>query len=154
MIQETLNAAQSTVMLNSMLIFGIVAFAIAIALYFLKFATRAIVAAAVIGVLFLLLGVYKLGIEQSNQAWSVKLAEANAKIEVVQEQSRLISKAVEVRVVKEVEVVRQTRVVYRDRVKKIAVKINNQCKIAPEVNEILNAAALTPDLSILKEKIE
>lgn len=154
MLNETLIAAQSTVLVDGMLIVGILAFAIAVALYFLRFATQAIIASAVIGVLCLLLGVYKLGVEQSNQEWAVKLAEATAKIEAVQEQSRLISKAVEVKVVKEVEVVHRTRVVYKDRVKRIAVKINNQCRIAPEVNEILNAAALTPDLSVLKEKIE
>lgn len=151
---ETVVAGSNSFILESMIMFGVVSIILACGLYFLKFTLRPVAIAAVVGVLLLIAGMYNLGLAHANKQWEAKFDQANQKIAALQEESRLISKVVQTKVVTEIKYVRDTRVVYRDRVKRIAVRINNQCTIAPEVNAILNEAAQTPDLAVLKENLQ
>lgn len=150
----TLITGSDSFFLESTIMFGVVSLILAFSLYVLKFAFKPIAAAVVVGFVLLLIGMYNLGASHANQRWEAKINEANQKIAALQEEARLISKVVQTKVVTEIKYVRNTRVVYKERIKKVAVKINNQCTIAPEVNEILNEAAQTPELSVLKEKFE
>ena len=130
---------------NTILIAGIVGFA---ASFFFGFVVRYLPAIApyrmivqIASIVLLVAGVYFKGGYSVEMEWRKKVAELEAKIAVAEQQSKDANTEIKTVYVDKVRVVKETQVVIQEKIKNVEVKIDSECKIAPEAISILNEAA-------------
>lgn len=96
----------------------------------------------VISIIPLISGVYFKGGYTVELEWRAKVAKIEAKVQLAEEKAKTTNAEIRTVFVDKVRVVKETRFVIKEHIKKDAAKIDSQCKVAPEVISILNEAAL------------
>ena len=132
--------------INTILIAGVVGFA---ASFFFGFVVRWLPAIApyrmiiqIVSIVLLVAGVYFKGGYGVEMAWRARVAEMEAKVKVAEEKSKQANQEIKTVYVDKVKIVKETQVVIQEKIKNVEVKIDAQCKVAPEAIVILNEAAV------------
>lgn len=130
---------------NATLIAGIVGFA---ASFFFGFVVRYVPAIApyrmflqIASIILLVAGVYFKGGYSVEMEWRKKVADLEAKVAVAEQKAKDANAEIKTVYVDKVRVVKETQVVIQEKIKNVEVKIDSQCKVAPEAITILNEAA-------------
>lgn len=100
--------------------------------------------AELVGIVLLVTGVFLYGGYGTEMMWRERVAEMEAKVKQAEEQSQKVTIKVQEKVIYKTKIVKQQEVVYIDRIKEVAAKIDAECKVAPEALDILNKAAENP----------
>lgn len=77
--------------------------------------------------------------------WKAKVAELENKMALAEQASKEVNVQIEYKYIDRVKKVTEVQVVVEEKIKLVENKINAECKIAPEVIEILNEAAQIDD---------
>lgn len=132
--------------INTILIAGVVGFA---ASFFFGFVVRWLPTIApyrmiiqIVSIVLLVAGVYFKGGYGVEMAWRARVAEMEAKVKVAEEKSKQANQEIKTVYVDKVKIVKETQVVIQEKIKNVEVKIDAQCKVAPEAIVILNEAAV------------
>ena len=130
---------------NTVLILGIVGFAASFFFgYVAKYLPQLIpyrMMIQIISIVLLVAGVYFKGGQAAEVQWRERVRELEAKVAVAEQQSKEANTALEEKTKEKVRVVRETQIVVQEKIKKVEVKIDSQCKITAESLDILNDAA-------------
>ncbi len=100
--------------------------------------------AEIVGVLLFGAGAYLLGGYGTEMGWRARVAEMEAKVKEAEERSQQVTVKIQEKIVYKTKIVKQQEVVYIDRIKEVAAKIDEECKVAPEALDILNNASENP----------
>lgn len=120
-----------------------------IALYVISFVTRFIPPlipysgiARILGTILTVVGIYFFGSYSTEIEWRARVAELEEKVKVSEAKSKEINIQIQKVYVDRVKVVKQTQIVIQEKIKEVEIKIDSECKIAPEAIDILNEAAV------------
>jgi hypothetical protein len=94
-----------------------------------------------VSIALLVIGVYLKGGYSVEMEWREKVAKLEAKIAISEQQSVVVNEKIVTVYKDRVKVVKETQIVVQEKIKTIEVKIDSECKIAPEAVDILNEAA-------------
>lgn len=97
-----------------------------------------------VGLTTTLISVFMMGGAGVTALWQAQIKEMNARVAVAEQQSADANTQLEIEHRKKMDLLEERRVLYRDRIKKQQVIINQDCHLAPEVASILNDAAQNP----------
>lgn len=132
--------------INGVLIAGIVGFT---ASFFFGFVVRYLPTIApyrmmiqVVSIILLVAGVYFKGGYMVEMSWRARVAEMEQKVALAEEKAKTANAEIRTVYVDKVRVVKETQVVIQEKIKNVEVKIDSQCKVAPEAISILNEAAV------------
>ena len=130
---------------NTILVAGVLGFT---ASFFFGFVVRYLPAIApyrmiiqIVSIVLLVAGVYFKGGYSVEMAWRARVAEMEAKVAVAEQKARDANAEIKTVYVDKVKIVKETQVVIQEKIKNVEVKIDSQCKVAPEAITILNEAA-------------
>lgn len=119
-----------------------------IAIYALSFFTRFVPPlipysgiARILGTILTVVGIYFFGSYSTEMSWRAKVAELEKQIKISEAKSKEINIQIQKVYVDRVKVVKQTQIVIQEKIKEVEIKIDSECKVAPEVVDILNEAA-------------
>ena len=98
----------------------------------------------VIGILVFASGSYLLGGFGIEQVWRERVKELEAKVAEAEQKSAKVNTVVKEKIVYKTKVIKQQEIVYRDRIKEVAVQIDSKCDVDPVAIDILNKAATDP----------
>lgn len=131
---------------NGVLIAGIVGFT---ASFFFGFVVRWLPSIApyrmiiqIVSIVLLVAGVYFKGGYSVEMEWRSRVKDLEAKVAIAEEKAKTANAEIRTVYVDKVRVVKETQVVIQEKIKNVEVKIDSQCKIAPEAIYILNEAAV------------
>lgn len=97
--------------------------------------------AEIIGIILLVLGAYMYGGYGTEKMWRERVAAAEEKIKIAEQQAINANSKIQTRIVERVKEIK----VFQDRIREVIVEkekvIDAQCKVAPEAIDILNTAA-------------
>jgi len=120
-----------------------------IALYVISFVTRFIPPlipysgiARILGTILTVVGIYFFGSYSTEIEWRTRVAELEEQVKVSEAKSKEINIQIQKVYVDRVKVVKQTQIVIQEKIKEVEIKIDSECKIAPEAIDILNEAAV------------
>ena len=120
-----------------------------IALYVISFVTRFIPPlipysgiTRILGTILTVVGIYFFGSYSTEIEWRARVAELEEKVKVSEAKSKEINIQIQKVYVDRVKVVKQTQIVIQEKIKEVEIKIDSECKIAPEAIDILNEAAV------------
>ena len=85
------------------------------------------------------------GVINKDAEWKAKVAELESKLALAEQASKEVNTKIEYKYIDRVKKVTEVRVIVEEKIKVIENKINAECKIAPEVIDILNEAAQVDD---------
>jgi len=120
-----------------------------IALYVISFVTRFIPPlipysgiARILGTILTVVGIYFFGSYSTEIEWRARVSELEEQVKVSEAKSKEINIQIQKVYVDRVKVVKQTQIVIQEKIKEVQIKIDSECKIAPEAIDILNEAAV------------
>ena len=94
----------------------------------------------IVSIVMLVAGVYLKGGYGVEMEWREKLRIAEERVKIAEEQAKVVNEVVVTQYRDRVKVVKEQVVVYQDKIKEVEKIINQECKVAPEVIDIHNAA--------------
>ena len=97
-----------------------------------------------LGIALLVTGVYFRGGYAIEMEWRERVREMEAKVAEAEKKSAHTNTVIKRVYVDRVKKIRQTSVVYRDRIKEVEKVIDRDCRVPAEAIQILNDAARTP----------
>lgn len=97
-----------------------------------------------IGIVLLVVGVFFKGGESVEKVWRARVADLEEKVRIAEQAAADANGKIETVYVDRIQIVRDTKVVIRNNIKKNAKKIDMVCTVEPEVISILNEAAKLP----------
>ena len=133
--------------INSILVVGLLG---ALSSYFIRFIPTLIPyaeAVKIAGVVRLVLGVYLKGGYSVEMEWRAKVVKVEEKVAVVEQKSVEANVVVQKVYVDKIKVVKDTKVVVQEKIVEVEKIIDAECKVAPDVLDILNQAAKNPGAS-------
>lgn len=133
--------------INAVLLAGIVGTIAGFFVKFIPFVNTYRTQVQIVGVILIILGVYMKGSYDTEMTWRGRVAEAEEKVRIAEQKAAEANAKIKVEVVEKIKVVKEQQIVYRDRINTVAQQIDQQCVITPEVLDILNQAAKTPEVS-------
>jgi len=95
-----------------------------------------------ISVILLIAGVYLRGGYDTEMEWRNRVAELEDKVKVAEQKSREVNVQIQTVYKDKIKVVKETQVVIQERIKEVEKRIDAECKVDPEVINILNDAAV------------
>jgi hypothetical protein len=95
----------------------------------------------IISIVLLIGGVYLKGGYSVEMEWREKLRVAEERARLAEEQAKVVNEVIVTQYKDRVKTVKEQVVVYQDKIKEVEKIINQECKVAPEVIDIHNAAA-------------
>ena len=101
----------------------------------------------VVSAVLLVAGIYFKGGYSVEMSWREKVKEAEAKVAVIEEQSRELNHQLEEERKKKQQVKIEYYTTVKTQIKEVEKQINAECKIDPKVNELINKAATNPEKS-------
>jgi hypothetical protein len=120
-----------------------------VALYVISFVTRFIPPlipysgiARILGTILTVVGIYFFGSYSTEIEWRARVAELEEQVKVSEAKSKEVNIQIQKVYVDRVKVVKQTQIVIQEKIKEVEIKIDSECKIAPEAIDILNEAAV------------
>ena len=132
--------------INTILLAGIAA---TIAGFFIKiipFVDQYRLPVQIVGVLLLVIGVYLKGGYGVEMEWRGRVADAEAKVAKAEAQAKEANKKLEESLAQKSKDVKDAKVVIEQKIKVVEKKMDENCKIIPEVVDILNQAAKKPEV--------
>jgi preprotein translocase subunit SecF len=99
----------------------------------------------IVSAVLLVAGIYFKGGYGVEMSWREKVKEAEAKVAVVEEQSRELNKQLEEERKKKQQVKIEYYATVKTQIKEVEKQINADCKVDPKVNELINKAATNPE---------
>ena len=127
-----------------LLLLGVVAVVASIFLKVVPFISQYSLPIKLIGVAVVMLSLWMEGGFANESKWQARVAELEEKVRVAEAKSAEINTVIETVYVDRVQVVTDTKVIIQNNIRKSAKKIDQVCKIEPEVISILNEAAKKP----------
>jgi membrane-bound ClpP family serine protease len=119
-----------------------------IALYVISFVTRFIPPlipysgiARILGTILTVVGIYFFGSYSTEMSWRARVSELEEQVKVSEAKSKEVNIQIQKVYVDRVKVVKQTQIVIQEKIKEVEIKIDSECKVAPEAVDILNEAA-------------
>jgi hypothetical protein len=97
----------------------------------------------ILGTILTVVGIYFFGSYSTEMSWRSKVAELEEQIKVSETKSKEINIQIQKVYVDKVKVVKETQIVIQEKIKEVEIKIDSECKIAPEAIDILNEAAIS-----------
>jgi apolipoprotein N-acyltransferase len=94
----------------------------------------------IVSIALLLIFVW-VGCRANNDVWEQKVAEAEARVKVAEEQSQQANVDLQNALKQKTKKIKEERVVIKERIKEVETKINADCRVDPEAIAILNDAA-------------
>jgi hypothetical protein len=104
----------------------------------------------IISIVLLIGGVYLKGGYGVEMEWREKLRVAEERARLAEEQAKVVNEKIVTVYKDRVKTVKEQVVVYQDKIKEVEKIINQECKVAPEVIDIHNAAAKNKKLEANK----
>ena len=95
----------------------------------------------ILGTLVVVAGVFFYGSYDTEMSWRDKVAEVEARVAKAEAKSASTNAKLKTALAGKVKVVRDTQVVFRDRIRQDATKMDAECKLDPVVIDDLNQAA-------------
>jgi hypothetical protein len=95
----------------------------------------------IISIVMLVAGVYLKGGYGVEIEWREKLRIAEERAKAAEEQAKVVNEVVVTKYRDRVKTVKEQVIVYQDKIREVEKIINQECKVAPEVIDIHNAAA-------------
>ena len=102
----------------------------------------------IIATLIIIVGVYFSGGYTTEMQWRTKVEEAEVKVAEAEAKGQEETKKVEAKVMVKNKIIKDTQIIYRERIKEITNQIDSQCKIDPAVVKALNDASVDPTISV------
>lgn len=99
-----------------------------------------------LGVALIIVGVYFYGSYSTEAEWRDKVKEAEAKVAVAEEASKKVNIKIQTKVVEKIKLVKDVQVVIQEKIVEKEKIIDAECKVAPEVIDLLNQAAKRPEV--------
>jgi hypothetical protein len=97
--------------------------------------------AKLVGIPLLLIGIFLEGGLATEMRWRAQVAELEIKIKESEAKSTVVNETIRTVIKEKVKVVKEVQVVIQERIVKEKEKIDAECKVAPEAITILNDAA-------------
>jgi predicted PurR-regulated permease PerM len=97
-----------------------------------------------LSILVMFIGVYMYGGASINDHYQKLIKEYEQKIAIAEQQSAAVNTVIEERLVTQNKYIKDTQIVYQDKIIEIAKEVDGQCKVHPEVIKILNDASDNP----------
>ena len=97
--------------------------------------------AKLIGIPLFLLGVFFEGGLVTEMKWRAQVEDLQAKVKVAEEQSKETNTVIQTEFRDKVKTVKEVQIVVQERIVKEAARMDAECKVEPEVINILNQAA-------------
>lgn len=97
-----------------------------------------------LSVLIMFIGVYMYGGASINDHYQKIIKEYEQKIAIAEQQSAAVNTVIEERLVTQNKYIRDTQIVYQDKIIEIAKEVDGQCRVHPDVIKILNDASDNP----------
>lgn len=99
-----------------------------------------------VSIVLLVVGVYLHGGYGVEMSWRGRVAEAEEKVRVAEQLAKEANSKLESKVVDRVKYVKDVQVVIQEKIKLVEHKVDSECKVAPEVIDLLNQAARKPEV--------
>ena len=99
----------------------------------------------IVSAVLLVGGIYLKGGYSVEMSWRDRVKEAEAKVAVVEEQSKELNKQLEEERKKKQQVKIEYYAAVKTQIKEVERQINAECKLDPKVNELINKAATNPE---------
>jgi uncharacterized membrane protein YeaQ/YmgE (transglycosylase-associated protein family) len=100
----------------------------------------------VVSAVLLVAGIYFKGGYDVEASWRDKIRVAQEKAALAEQQAKEANVKLDAEIKKKQRVVKENTIVYRDRIREVAVIMDKECKVAPEAIDIHNAAAKNKSL--------
>lgn len=94
-----------------------------------------------IGMILLVVGIFLEGSWWNERGWQAKIAELQAKVQVAEQQSKETNEKLDTALKEKTKVIKEKQIVIQEKIKEVQVKIDAECKVAPEAIQLLNDAA-------------
>lgn len=114
---------------------------------FIPFISQYTLPIQVVSIIVLAFGVYMEGGISNQQMWEAKVAKLESQVKISEEQSKTANAKIGAAVKENVRIVKEVQVIIQERIKEAEAKIDAECKVAPEVLNILNDAASKPGVN-------
>jgi len=101
-----------------------------------------------VSVFVTVIGIFMYGGAVLNQHYQDLINEMQQKVAVAEEKSNTVNTVVDTQIKTKIKTIRDTQVVYRDKIVEVATEIDKVCKLDPKVSEIHNDAAKDPFMSL------
>lgn len=99
----------------------------------------------IVSAVLLVAGIYLKGGYGVEMSWREKVKEAEEKVAIVEEQSRILNEQLEEERKKKQKVKVEYYTTVKTQIKEVEKQINADCKLDPKVNELINKAATNPE---------
>ena len=96
------------------------------------------------GVVLLCTGLFLYGGYATEMAWRDKVKKVEEQVKIAEEKSKEVNTVIKTKIVKQKEVIHDTKVVIQEQIKEVEKRIDAECKLDPVVTKILNDAAKNP----------
>lgn len=130
--------------INTILLVGVVGTIVGFFVKFIPYVNTHRLQIQIISVIIIAFGVYLKGGYDTEIKWRDRVAEAELKVQIAEQKAAEANENIKTEIVEKIKVVKEEKIVYRDRIVQASDKIDRQCTIDSEVIEILNQAAKTP----------
>lgn len=130
--------------INIVLLAGIVGTIAGFFIKFIPFVNTYRLPVQIISIVLLVVGVYWKGGYGVEMEWRSRVAEAEEKVRIAEQQAAEANANIKTKIVEKIKVVKEQQVIYKDRIVASADKMDQKCEVIPEALDILNQAAKTP----------
>lgn len=94
-----------------------------------------------IGMILLVVGIFLEGSWWNERGWQAKIAELQQKVQIAEQQSKDTNEKLDTALKEKTKVIKEKQIVIQEKIKEVQVKIDAECKVAPEAIQLLNDAA-------------
>jgi hypothetical protein len=127
-----------------LLLLGIVAVVASVFLKIVPFISQYSLPIKLVGVAVVMLSLWMEGGFANESKWQARIAELEEKVRVAEAKSAEINTVIETVYVDRVQIVTDTKIIVQNNIRKSAKKMDQVCKIEPEVINILNESVKKP----------
>lgn len=96
------------------------------------------------GVVLLCLGLFLYGGHATEMAWRDRVKKVEEQLKDAEDKSKKVNTVIKTKIVKQKEVIHDTKVVIQETIKEVEKRIDADCKLDPVIPKILNDAAKNP----------
>lgn len=109
-------------------------------------------AAQILGIALLCLGLWARGGYDEKQVWLAKVRDLEEKIKIAEEKSAEVNTVIQKVYVDRVKIVKEKEIVVQEKIKEVAKIIDAKCEVAPQAIDLHNKAAETPPKPAKEQK--
>jgi len=128
-------------LINGLIVIGLLG---TLSSYFIQFIPAITPYASLVktaGIILLVVGVYLHGGYDNDQKWQDKVTALEAKVKASEQQSKDATDRISDLLNEKTKAVKEKQIVIQEKIKEVATKIDAECRVSPDVIEILNNSA-------------